>query len=76
MPFLGLLQHYLEENDHTLIKNVTSELYYNISYSTLSGGRGFRFDEVSELTAELLFLLKPAAIRNNHLGEIENEKNK
>ena len=47
LPFLGFLQYYLEENDHTLIKNATSELYYNISCSTLSGGRDFRFDEVA-----------------------------
>ena len=72
--FLGLLQYYLEENDHTLIKNATSELYHNLSYSTLSGARDFRFEEVSKLTAKLSFLLKRAAIRNNHLREIENEK--
>ena len=74
LPFLGLLQYYLEENDHTLIKNATSELYHNLSYSTLSGARDFRFEEVSKLTAKLSFLLKRAAIRNNHLREIENEK--
>ena len=54
--FLGLLQYYLEENDHTLIKNATSERYYNLSYSTLRGARDFRFDEVSEFTAKLSFL--------------------
>ena len=74
LPFLGLLQYYLEENDHTLIKNATSELYHNLSYSTLSGARDFRFEEVSKLTAKLSFLLKRTAIRNNHLREIENEK--
>ena len=56
LPFLGLLQYYLEENDHTLIKNATSERYYNLSYSTLRGARDFRFDEVSEFTAKLSFL--------------------
>ena len=30
LPFLGLTQYYLEENDHTLIKNATSELYFII----------------------------------------------
>ena len=54
--FLGLLQYYLEENDHTLIKNATSELYHNLSYSTLSGARDFRFEEVSKLTAKLSFI--------------------
>ena len=31
LPFLGLNQFYLEENDHTLTKNAISELYYNLS---------------------------------------------
>ena len=35
LPFLGLIQFYLEENDHTLTKNAISELCYNLSYSTL-----------------------------------------
>ena len=39
----------------------------------MSGARDFRFDEVSELTVKLSFLLKWAAIRNNNLREIENE---
>ena len=71
--FLGLIQYYLEENDHSLIKNTTSELYFNLSYTTLSGARDFRFDDVSELTARLSILLKHATLRNNHLREIENE---
>ena len=40
----------------------------------MSGARHFRFDENSELSAKLSFLLKRAAIRNNHLREIETEK--
>ena len=73
LPFLGLIQYYLEENDHSLIKNATSELYFNLSYMTLSGARGFRFDDVSELTARLSILLKHATLENNHLREIEIE---
>ena len=73
LPFLGLIQYYLEENDHSLIKNATSELYFNLSYMTLSGARDFRFDDVSELTARLSILLKHATLGNNHLREIENE---
>ena len=71
LPFLGLIQYYLEENDHSLIKNATSELYFNLSYMTLSGARDFRFD-VSELTARLSILLKQATLGNSHLREIEN----
>ena len=49
LPFLGLVQYYLEESDHFLIKNAASELYFNLSCTTLSGARDFRFDDVSEL---------------------------
>ena len=73
LPFLGLIQYYLEENDQTLIKNVLSELYYNLSCMTLSGGRDFRFDAISELTARLSILLKHATLGNKRLREIENE---
>ena len=73
LPFLGLIQYYLEENDHSLTKSATSELYLNLSCTTLSGARDFRFDDVSELTARLSILLKHATLRNNHLREIENE---
>ena len=62
LPFRGLIQYYLEENDHSLIKNATSELYFNLSYTTLSGARDFRFDDVSELTARLSILLKHATL--------------
>ena len=73
LPFLGLIQYYLEENDHSLIKNTTTEHYYNLSYMTLSGGRDFRFDDISELTARLSILLKHATLGNNKLREIGNE---
>ena len=73
MPFLGLIQYYLGENDHSLTKNATSKLYYNLSYLTLSGGRDFRFDDISELTARLSILLKHATLGNRKLREIENE---
>ena len=72
-PFLGLIQYYLEENDQTLIKNALSELHYNLSYMTLSGGRDFRFDAISELTARWSMLLKHGTLGNRHLREIENE---
>ena len=62
LPFLGLIQYYLEENDHSLIKNAASELYFNLSYTTLSGARDFRFEDVRELTARLSILLKHATL--------------
>ena len=73
LPFLGLIQYYLEENDQTLIKNSLSELYYNLSCMTLSGGRDFRFNAISELAARLSILLKHATLGNKHLRDIENE---
>ena len=56
-----------------MTKNATSERYYNLSYTTLSGGRDFRFDDISELTAKLSILLKHATLGNRKLREIENE---
>ena len=76
LPFLGLTQFYLEENDHTLMKNAISELYYNFSYSTLSGARDFKFEGVSDLTARLSILLKHVTLGNQRLREIENEQAK
>ena len=73
LPFLGLLQFYLEENDHSLIKNALTELYQNLSYSALSGATDFRFESVSDLTAKLSILLKHATSGNRKMREIENE---
>ena len=73
LPFLGLLQYYLEENDQSLIKNAISELYYNLGYETLGGAGNFNFDAVSDLTARLSFLLKHATFGNRKMREIENE---
>ena len=72
LPFLGLLQRYLEENDQPLIKNAISELYYNLGYETLSGTRNVNFDAVSDLTARS-FLLKHATLGNRKMREIENK---
>ena len=73
LPFLGLLQFYLEENDHSLIKNALRELYQNLSYSALSGATDFRFESVSDLTAKLSILLKHETLGNRKMREIENE---
>ena len=70
LPFLGLLQYYLEKNDFSLIKNALTELYSNLSYITLSAARDFSFDAVSDLTAKLSFLLKHATFQN--IQETEN----
>ena len=61
--FLGLIQYYLEENEQSLTKNAISELSFNLSYMTLSGGRDFRFEAITDLTARLSFLLKTCHFR-------------
>ena len=63
LPFLGLIQYYLEKNDHSLIKNATTELYANLSYSTLSRARDFRFEAVSDLTSKVSFLLQKDTLK-------------
>ena len=73
IPFLELIQYYLEDNDQTSTKNAFGELYYNLSYETLSGNRELLFDSISELSAILSILLKHACLGNRHLQEIENE---
>ena len=64
LPFLGLIQYYLEKNDHSLTKSELTEPYPNLLYITLSGARDFRFETVSDLTAKLSFLLKHAIVQN------------
>ena len=76
LPFLELIQFYLEENDLTQTKNAISELYYNLSNSTLSDARDFKFEEVSDLTARLSILLKHATLGNRRLREKEKEQAK
>ena len=72
LPFLGLIQYYLKENDQSLIKNAISELYYNVSFEVLSWAGNFNFTAVSDLTARLSVILKQAELRNLELREIEN----
>ena len=73
LPFLGLLQFYLEENDQSLIKNALTELYQNLSYSALSGATDFRFESASDLTARLSILLKHATLGNRTMRGTVNE---
>ena len=73
LPFLGLIQYYLEENDQSLIKNATSELYYDLGYSTLSGARDFNFDAVSDLTARLSILLKHTILGNKKWEKLKKK---
>ena len=64
LSFLGILQHYLEKNDFSMIQDALTELYSNLSYITLSGARDFDFHAVSDFTAKISNLLKEATRLN------------
>ena len=48
----------------SLSKNVLTELYYNLSYEMLSGGRDFKFEAISDLTADMSFQMKHSTLLN------------
>ena len=39
----------------TLSNNALTELYYNVSYEVLSGGRDLKFERISDLTANMSY---------------------
>ena len=50
LPFLGLLFYFFEDGKKLIhVKHATTELYKNLSYITLSGGRQLEFQVVSDL---------------------------
>ena len=53
LPFLEILQYYLEKNDFSMIKDALTELYSNLSCIALNGARDFDFNAVSDLTASI-----------------------
>ena len=78
LPFLGILQYYLEKNDLSLIKKALTELYSNLSYITISGARDFHFTALSDLIAKSFFLLKAATrsnIQDMDKSDIQNSYN-
>ena len=50
--------------DAILLKNALTELYYNLSYETLSGGRNFNFEAISDLVADMSFQIKKLTLSN------------
>ena len=44
--------------------NALTELYYNLSYQILSGGRDFKFEAISDLTADMSFQMKCSTLLN------------
>ena len=74
LPFLGLLFYFFEsEKDLVLVKEATTELYKNLSYKTLRGGRQLEFQAASDLIGELSFAIKSFTVQNHKQREIESE---
>ena len=47
-----------------LSKNALTEFYYNLPCETLSGGRDFKFETISQLTADMSFEMKRSTLLN------------
>ena len=75
VPFLGLLFHYFH-NEHKLdlVKQATTELSKNLSYTTLSGAKPLHFQAISDLIGELSFSIKSFTVQNKRQKEIEMKK--
>ena len=50
--------------DAILPKNALIELYYNLSYETLSGGRNFNFEAISDLVADMSSQINKLTLSN------------
>ena len=50
--------------DIILSKNALTELYYNLSYETLSCGWNFKFEAISDLVADVSFQIKKLTLSN------------
>ena len=55
VPFLGALHNFFNGKELHQIKNALTELYQNLSYTTLSGAPNFEFDATSDLVARVSF---------------------
>ena len=72
LPFLGAIHDYFDATNEQLIKNALAELYSNLSYITLSGARNFEFNNESDLTARISFLIKKISRQNIRNMKREN----
>ena len=73
LPFLGLLLHFIDSSqDLKFIKDVTTEIYKNLSYMSLSGARNFEFGAVSDFIAHLSFIIKGNTAENIKERQKEN----
>ena len=63
LQFLCALEIFFGE-DAIISKNALTKLYYNLSYETLSGGRNFNFESISDLVADMIFPKKKLTLSN------------
>ena len=55
-------------------KYVLTELYYNLSYETLSGSRNFTFEAISDLTTDMSFQMKHSPLLNLNRKSEQDKK--
>ena len=60
----GVLWKYFLEEIFLYQKNTLTELYHNLSYETLSRGREFKFEAISDLTVDTSFQMKHSTLLN------------
>ena len=70
LPFLGVIHYYFDATNQQLIKNALT-----LSYITLSGARDLEFNNVSDLTARISFLIKKISRQNIRNIEREDREN-
>ena len=63
LQFLCILDIFFRGN-MSLSKNALTELYYDLSYETLNGGRDLKFDVILDLTADMSFQMKGSTLLN------------
>ena len=74
LQFLGVLGIFFGAGTRES-KNAITELYKNLSYATLCGGKDFNFDTISDLISSLSFFIKKITLANRARREIEDAKN-
>lgn len=70
LPFLGAIHYYFDATNQQLIKNALT-----LSYITLSGARDLEFNNVSDHTARISFLIKKISRQNIRNIEREDREN-
>ena len=72
LQFLAVLCLVFNDKEIKRIKNTLTELYKNLSYTTLIVARNFEFDAISELVGRISFLIKGSTLLNRDKREFED----